>query len=256
ALFDILQVGADSSDSVFERFSVWAEEYRAWTSSEVGQNRLKLIFDNALAVMHEVNGVVADLFDGIFGRLGEGGGVASRVEALQRFREVLPAIQEGWGNMYDTIKEVVEAVGSNVWEKLRRTWEELSEPLGRLAHQLLDFLDAMNESGAFEVFLDLMRNLTDILSTLLSIPGFGTFVGYLVAFGTAAKVANLALGPFIGLFGKFSSLLITLIRVGAGGSLASMGGALGKLAAGFSAASSAAAAGNATGLLAGLKTGA
>lgn len=253
ALFDILQVGADSSDNLFVRFDEWAERFRDFTESEAGQNRLKLIFDNSLAVMREINGVAAELFDGIFGRLGEVGGVDNMVAALQRFRDALPEIQERIQDLLGNIEKVTDLIAANAWDKFQQTIEELGEPLGRLGTQFLEFLDVMNDSGAFDIFLDLMRILTDTLATLLSIPGFGTFVGYMLAFGTAAKVASFALGPFIGLFGKFSALLIGLLRAGTAKGMVDMSSGLGKLAAGFKAASAASAG---TGLLNGLSAGA
>lgn len=236
AIWDIFDAGASASSGVFQGFADWAESYREWTSSEVGQNKLALIFENALAVMHEVNGVVADLFDGILGRLGEVGGVDSLVESLQSFREALPGIQEGWAQFYTTTKDIVGAIVDNAWDKFQRAIEELGEPLGRLGTQLLEVLDVMNDSGAFEVFLDLMRILTDVLSALLSIPGFGTFVGYMLAFGSAAKVAGMVLGPFIGVFGKFVSTAIRLGTSGASIALGTTATSLGRFISAFRAA--------------------
>lgn len=233
ALFDILEIGADSSDNVFVRFDEWAERYRAFTESEAGQNRIALIFENALAVMREVNGIAADLFDGIFGRLGEVGGVNSLVEALQRFREVLPGIQEGFQDILGPIKEVVELVLDNFGDKMAKAFDELAEPLDRLVTQILDLLRTMDESGAFELFLDLLRIMTDTLSALLAIPGFGTFIGYMIAFGGAAKVARLALGPFIGVFGSFITQIGQLYALKAGAALTDSATGLTRFIAGF-----------------------
>jgi hypothetical protein len=233
ALFDILSIGADSSDNLFVRFDEWAERYRAFTESESGQNRIALIFDNALAVMREINGVAAELFDGIFGRLGEVGGVDSLVGALQRVQEVLPGLQEGFQDTLDSIREVVVFILENLRGKVGQAIEELADPLGRLAFQILDLLKAMEESGAFEIFLDLLRIMTDTLSTLLAIPGFGTFIGYMIAFGGATRVARLALGPFIGVFGSFVTQIAQLIAVGKGKALTDTATGLSRLVAGF-----------------------
>jgi hypothetical protein len=232
ALGNILSVGANSAGGVFERFDAWAERFRAFTESESGQNRLALIFDNALAVMREVNAVAADLFDGIFGRLGEVGGVDSMVEALQRFRDIIPEIQEFWANAYVEIKRVVDLFASNIWEKITQAWDEMAEPLGRLATQMLELLDVMNDSGAFEVFLDLMKILADTLATLLAIPGFGQFVAYFLAFGGAIKVAGIILGPFIGIFGSFVAVIGQMIKLKAAVAAVELGSGLTKLATG------------------------
>lgn len=233
ALFDILQIGADSSDNVFNRFDDWARRYRDFTESEVGQNRIKLIFDNALEVMREVNGIAADLFDGIFGRLGRIGGVDAIVDQLRDFREILPEIQEAWAGLYDDIKRVVEFLLDNFQGKLEKAIEELAEPLGRLGDQILRLLETMDESGAFEIFLDLLRIMTDILSTLLAIPGFGTFIGYMLAFGSAIKVAKIALGPFISVLGSFVTQIGLLVTATKGKALADSAGALSRFIAGF-----------------------
>jgi hypothetical protein len=212
AVFDILSVGADSADSVFVRFDEWAKRYRAWTESEVGQNKLKLIFDNSLAVMREINGVVSDLFDGIFGRLGDVGGVDSMVEALQNFRDVLPEIKEEFQGFVDQIRDVNSIVGPQLVAKFTQAFEELKEPIGRLVYAILDVMSAMEESGAFETFLDLMKILAEVLTTLLSIPGFGTFIGYMIAFGGAAKVARFAIGPLVSVMGPFVSIIQALVK--------------------------------------------
>lgn len=240
ALLNILGIGADSSDSVFERFGEFADRYRAFTESESGRGRIALIFDNALAVMREINGVAADLFDGIFGRLGEIGGVDSLVGALQRFREVLPGIQEGFQDMLGPIKEVVEFLLKNLQGKLTKVIDELSEPLGRLAFQILDLLKAMEQSGAFDTLLDLLKIMTDVLSTLLSIPGFGTFIGYMIAFSSATKIAKIALGPFISVLGSFVIQIGQLIGVAKGKALTDAATALTRFASGFANAGSAA----------------
>lgn len=226
ALFDVLQVGADSADSLFVRFDDWAEGYREFTESEAGQNRLALIFDNSLAVMEQINGVIADLFDGIFGRLGELGGVDGIVEALEGFREILPGLQESFQDFLDTVDDVNAFIGPRIWDNIVKAFERLREPLGRLVFSFADFLEAIEESNSFETFLDLMAILTDTLSVLLSIPGFGTFVGYLIAFGTAAKVSAIALGPFIRLLGPFVTGLKALAASSLVTSLGSLGGAI------------------------------
>ena len=232
ALFDILEIGANSSSDLFTRFDEWAKRYRDFTESEAGQNRIALIFDNALAVMREINGVAADLFDGIFGRLGEVGGVDSLVASLQKFRDVLPQIQEGWSKAYDAIKQVVEIIGENFLEKAKKAVEELSEPLGRLTTQFLELLEVMNNSGAFAVFLELMKILSDTLAVLLSIPGFGQFIAYTLAFVSAAKVARVVLGPFSLVLGSLTGVISQLIAINAAGKLAGVGVGLERLAVG------------------------
>lgn len=220
ALFDILSVGANSADNVFVRFDAWAERFRTWTESEVGQNRLALIFDNSLAVMREVNGVAVELFDGIFGRLDEVGGVDSMVESLQRFQEIIPGVKEQFQGFIDQVRDVNSLLGPILREKILQAFEELKEPLGRLIFAILDVMRAMEESGAFETFLDLLHILADVLTTLLSIPGFGTFVGYMLAFGGAAKVASFALGPLVAVLGPFVGIIKTLATARAGTALA------------------------------------
>jgi hypothetical protein len=230
ALFDILQVGADESDSVFRRFDEWAERFRAFTSSEAGQNRIGLIFQNALAVMREVNAVAVELFDGIFGRLGEIGGVDGLVSALQKVQDVLPGLQEDFQDMLDVIDPIVRALASNIWEKFQKAVDELGDPLGRLATQMFELLEVMNDSGAFDVFLDLMKILADTLAVLLAIPGFGEFIAYFLAFNAAIKVAKIALGPFNIVFAGFLKVVADLYKLRAGKTLTDTASGLGRLA--------------------------
>lgn len=235
ALFDILEVGGSAADDVFVRFDQWAERFRAFTESEAGQNKLALIFENSLAVMREINAVIAELFDGIFGRLDDIGGVDTMVDALQRFRDVLPAIKEVAQDAIDAIDRVVKLLASAAWDKAKETWEELAEPLGRVADQILRLLEVMNESGAFDLFLDMMRILADTLAILLSIPGFGQFIAYMIAFNAAIKVGAIVLNPFIRIFGVFSSLLVGIVRWAAAGGIANAIRGLHGLAAGMTA---------------------
>lgn len=239
ALVDIFEIGADSSSNVFVRFDQWAERFRNFTESEAGQNRLKLIFDNALAVMKEVNGLTADLFDGIFGRLGDVGGTDSIVAVLQKMRDVLPDLQEKWDNMRVSIKGAVDSLAVNAWEKLKRAYEELKEPLGRLVDQIFDLLSAMDKTNAFEVFLDLMAVFTDVLSTLLAIPGLPQFLSYFLAFNSAIRVGSIALGPFNKLFGTFLTTMARLIGLNAGKGFAEATTGIAGLINGFKAAKAA-----------------
>ena len=230
ALWDILSIGADSSDSVFVRFDEWAERFREWTESEVGRNRLALIFDNSLAIMREVNAVAVELFDGIFGRLDDIGGADSMVESLQRFQELLPGIKATMQDFVDQIREVNSIIGPQLKNKILQAFNELKEPLGRLVFAIIDIMNAMEESGAFETFLDLLKILAETLTTVLSIPGFGTFVGYMIAFGGAAKVASIALGPLVAVMTPFVGVIKAIAAARAGTALATTATGLTSLA--------------------------
>lgn len=223
ALFDILQVGADSSDNVFIRFDEWAERYRAFTESEAGQNKLKLIFDNALAVMREVNGVLAELFGGL-GRLEEVDGVDGLVSALQTFREAIPGLKEDWAELYDIIKEAVKFLAS----RALRVFRELQEPLDELGESVADLLDTMADTNSLVVFIELMRIFTETLNTLLNLPGLGQFLAYMLAVASAFKIGAIVLGPFLTLF----SGAIPIIS-GAASGFAGLAGAFGTIASGF-----------------------
>lgn len=215
ALFDILDIGADSSDNVFYQFDRWAERYRKWTESEEGKNKIALIFENAISVMRELNGITADLFDGIFGRLGNIGGVDSMVESLKNFRDIIPDIQKVWAEMYTKIK----SISSDIFDKLKYAAEQLKDPLGRLGTQLLEFFRIMEETGAFEIFIRLLVLLTDTMAVFLAIPGLAQAAGYILAFSAAGKLATVGLKPFVKILGPVVSGLKSFTKAYAGASV-------------------------------------
>ena len=215
ALFDILDIGADSSDNVFYQFDRWAERYRKWTESEEGKNKIALIFENALSVMRELNGIAADLFDGIFGRLGNIGGVDSMVESLENFRDIIPDIQKVWAEMYTQIK----SISSGIFDKLKYAAEQLKDPLGRLGTQLLEFFRIMEETGAFEILIRLLVALTDTMAIFLAIPGLAQAAGYILAFSAAGKLATIGLKPFVKILGPVVSGMKNFTRAYAGASV-------------------------------------
>ena len=173
---NIFAVGSEESVPFFVNFFVWAQEFRDWTSSEVGQNKLAQIFEDAREVAQAFNGLVGDVFDllgtNIF-KAGGNEGIIAFIEAL-RF-QVLPFLESA-------IKPLVEELGPQLTEFF-------------LA--FVDLVEAIGDSGAIGVTVALLTALTEVLTALLNVPGMTTFLGFLLGFAGAVGALNLILPTFI-----------------------------------------------------------
>jgi len=173
-IFNILKIGANNAGSFFDTFRKFAADFRAFTSSEAGQNKLARIFEQANAIAHEFNGLIGDIFKAIGGAVFDAGGADGIIGFIQVLRtDVVPFLTE-------FLTQVSSSYGPQLLEFFRNFGKLLTE---------------LSKSGALGTTLATinitLRIFNDILSTLLKIPGFQKFLGYLFAFSSIMLIPGL-----------------------------------------------------------------
>lgn len=170
AIFDIFEAGSGAALPFFDNFAVWAAEFREFTSSEAGQNRLKQIFDDALEVASAFNGLIVDISRRIGAGVFEPGGN----EGLLSFIAVLQ----------DDIVPFLDTTFRQIMEDMGPALRELAESFG-------EFLTAFAEAGGLEAAIQLLGQFFDILTQILNIPGMDRFIGALLAIAAVGKVLKI-----------------------------------------------------------------
>ncbi len=176
-LWNMLNVGGTSAQPFMDTFSNFTAMFRVWTTSEEGQNRIKEIFDNARASVHEVNQLLADIIRLISAPLREEqGGIAGFLSDIRT--NVLPFIE------------------TQFLPKIK----ELKEPLLELANVVLDLVVKLAELGTLDKLISMLTLTLEVLTKLLSIPGLGAFIGFLSSFAIALSLLSTLAKPFIAVF--------------------------------------------------------
>lgn len=193
AIWNIIQVGGNSAVPFFTNFATWAAEFDAWTGSLEGQNRLAQIFDDALLVAHEFNGLIVDIGRRIGAGVFAPGGNEGIIGFIRMLREdVVPFLDT-------TFRTLIEELGPSL--------QVFGEAFG-------DFLTAMAETGGLEVTIELLAGLFNVLSLLLMIPGMDKFLGFMLGLAGALRILKaLRIGPMLTLLWTAFSALAGLMPV-------------------------------------------
>lgn len=199
AIWNIIQVGGNSAVPFFDNFAQWAYDFRLWTESLAGQNKLKQIFDDSLEVAHVFNDLLVEIGDRIGTAIFEPGGN----EGIVGFLNVLK-------------DDIVPFLDTFIRDLTGKYGDSLSEFFTTFG----EFLTVLAEGEAINVTLTTLtltfQALTETLETLMKIPGFDQFLGFLL--GLASAFAILKQLGIVFIVGKIASGLLAL------------GGALGGLA--------------------------
>jgi hypothetical protein len=172
ALWNIITVGATSSVPLFENFATWAQDFRDFTESAAGQNKLKQIFDDAFEVASAFNGLISDIARRIGAGVFEEGGNEGILAFIELLREdVVPFLDT-------TFRQVIADLGPAL--------TEFGQAFG-------DFLTAFSEAGGLELAVVVLTQFLEVLTAILNIPGMDRFLGFLIGM-TAAFGALKALG--------------------------------------------------------------
>jgi len=188
ALWEVFRVGADV---VAPQFATLEETTQGWVDflrSAEGQSTLDRIFENALPVAQEFNGLMGDIIDMIITPLlgGDTEGVVSFLQSLRT--DWLPLLQ-------DLAEALAENLGPNLEE---------------LVGGFIELITAMAESGALGTFTMLLGDLIGVLVELFQLPGLGDFLGVLL---TILPILGLLAGPLgiiIGLAETLAPVLFAL----------------------------------------------
>lgn len=167
AIWNIFTIGAEVTTPFFDRFAEWAQQWRDFTESTAGRNRIKEVFEEAAATAHEFNALVSDIFSALFESATDGDG--SLVSVLRSMREDwLPAIDDF----------------------LTRIAEQTGPELARLFISVGEVMQSLADSGALSVTATIISGIATALSTLISIPGVGQFVGILLGIAGAFRILS------------------------------------------------------------------
>lgn len=175
-LGSLFSASSDSGQTLLDRISALAARFAEWSASVGGQNALKAFFDNALPVVHEVNGLIADLLRLIVEPIASGrtDGVVGFIQALRV--DVLPALQE--------VGQAAAGLGPHLTE---------------LTVAFSGLIAGLADSGALGAFVGTLSFLFDGITRLLSVPIVGQLAGWSIAFLGAAKAVGMVLAPIGGL---------------------------------------------------------
>lgn len=148
-LWNVLSVGADSTDTMFGGFVDFWDRWAEFSSSVEGQNKIREIFDNALPIAHEIWLLLKDIVE-ILVEPVLTGDTDSIVGFLQTLRlEWLPAIE--------TLAGVVSGAAAG-------PLSELADALGRFIQVLADNPEVA--TGLFNVFSTNLMLLAEGLNLL------------------------------------------------------------------------------------------
>lgn len=217
AMGNIFSVGADSAVPFFENFATWAAEFRAFTESATGQNKLKQIFDDANEVAHEFNGLIVDIFNVIGGQVFASGGNDGIIGFIRVLREDFVPLMDGFAT------------------KLK---EDYGPALSEFFKAFGDFLVQVAKADGLNITLKTLtltfQAFTIALETLLKIPGFASFLGILLGVGGALKIIGgafklikgtgivslfSALGSVLGVVYGVAQVLAAALGIGLGAAL-------------------------------------
>lgn len=193
ALWNTFEIGAQVTEPFFVRFVEWAEQWRAFTESTVGQNRIREVFEGAAEIAHEVNLIIGDIIERLWGSATDGND-ANLLRVLRSIREdFLPAID-------DFLTRIAETSGPAL--------TELFTSIGEV-------LKSLSDTGALSVTAEAITAIAIAFERLLAIPGMGEILGILLGLGAAFKILK-ALG-IVGLVARLAAGLSYLWGVLTGG---------------------------------------
>lgn len=177
AIWNILTVGSDSAVPFFDNFATWAAGFRAFTESAAGQNKLKQIFDDALGVAHEFNGLVVDIFNVIGGQVFDAGGNDGIIGFIRVLREDFVPLLDG--------------LATNLKGEYGPALSDFFDVFG-------EFITQLARADGLKIILETLtatlEAFTIALETLMKIPGFESFLGFLIGIGGSLKVIGGAFG--------------------------------------------------------------
>jgi phage-related protein len=177
-LFNVFSTASASGQTLLDSISKLAARFAAWSGSMQGQNTLRNFFDNAIPVLHEVNGLIGDVLRMIAQPMASGNtsGVIGFVQSLRT--DLLPALQQ--------ISRAITGAG-------------VGKSMTDLASAVADLITSMANSGALGAFTSTLTTMINAIAQLLALPVVGQLLGWGLAFGGMAKAVDLVLKPIGGL---------------------------------------------------------
>src|SRR5215471_13283348 len=165
AIKNVFKIGASTAAPFFESFRKFSADFRAFTESKAGQDRIKAIFDNARPVVHEVWLILKDIIGFITRPLLSGGSQNNIVGVLETIRtKILPPLEQ-----------------------------MLQDASGKLAKPLMNLFDALSKvfkGDTLASAIDILAGFVDIWAKLLELPGVGTLISDVAGMALALALFN------------------------------------------------------------------
>lgn len=165
-LFNVGKAAAPAGQILLDTFEQATQKFREFTGSAEGQNKMRDYFLSTVPVVEQIGGLIKDLFLFI-ARAGSNKELAPLIAQIRD--EFLPALER-----------LVNTMGQGVLPKFVDFGTKIADVLTKLG------------GGWLEGFLVTLNAILTVLDAILSIPGFGPFVGYLLALGGAGAALGVA----------------------------------------------------------------
>lgn len=166
------KAAAPAGQQLLDSFEKATQRFREFTGSAEGQNKMRDYFLGIVPVVQEFGSLIVDLITFI-GRLGNNSDLAPLIAKIRT--EFLPAL-EG----------LVHTMGEGVLPRFVDFGTKIADVITKLG------------GGWLEGFLVTLNAVLDVLNAILSIPGFGEFIGYLLAIAGAGKALGITAGAIKG----------------------------------------------------------
>lgn len=254
-LYNVLAIGdASVGQGFFERFREFARDFREFTVSDSGIERIKEIFERTAPILSVTAGIIADIIRALVGFSTGEGATSGMLSFLTFIREeflpflfgtFLPAIGSAVsfiGSIFGPVlgalgpfaEEVVKALepvtdvlssfASEKSQQLADTFTRLAEGLAKplsvigpeLAIIFAEFLNVILELSAVltPVLVELIIKFFEAIALLLSIPGFSEFLGFTLGLA-ASFIAIVAIGTKVAaIFSTISAIIGALVGGG------------------------------------------
>jgi len=184
ALFNMGKAAAPAGQILLDSLEGASKKFREFTGSAEGQNKLHDYFMATVPVVQELGRLLVDLVK-FFGRLSSDPNTAAFIQQLRT--DFLPALER-----------MIAALGDKVIPLLISLGSHLADVIAKLG------------GGGLTGFLVTLNAIATALSWLLSIPGLGEFVGFILTLagaGAALSLVGTAIGGVVTALGFLGPVL-------------------------------------------------
>lgn len=180
SIFNIGKAAAPAGKILLDTFEAATRKFREFTGSVEGQNKMRQFFLDMVPVVVELSRLVVDLAKA-FVRIAQDDSLGPLITQIRT--QLLPAIERFIAVMSDSIGPLLVSFLTNI--------TNIMTQLG---------------GGALTGFLFTLNAIAAALAWILSIPGLGEFVGFILMLGGAGYALGLVGGAITGIAGALTKL--------------------------------------------------
>lgn len=195
-VWNVLQQGSDAAQPALDKFAAFAKQWRDFTSTPEGKNKIKTFFEEALKVTSKVNEVIGEIVAMLFAPLtGKG-----NTDTIVGFLDVLQT------TILPALATLITDITSNL----------SGDQLSAFVVSLTNMLSALSSAGVISTSLQVMTVALGALTAIINTPGIGTamvdFLGFMWGLSTVAKIPGV--GPGLMLIAKGISAIFESLVLG------------------------------------------